>query len=469
VAKVEEETTEITDFVNQKEVNVSLGLPEGACGTDSPLLDWSANPNIRTFHHMCRLVTIAHMCFEWCEFETPDTVKKVLDIGCASAELYHLLANLRSGKGSRLHYIGIEGDYRRRDRAFKYHRNLDIRLGDLSVGLSSLVPEDDFDFIVCTEVIEHVAFEDAVHLLEEIRCKLAPGGAFLLTTPNRNKYRRENPYHLYEYGHEELKTILELQRWEILDEFFIGSHLLDLEKEFGNKLDFPALRRRVPGTVLKSALLCGSTGSLQAYLLRPKPPCEHTKWALMDGNEVQLKCCECQMVREKTETGWVDTIVPLHYPAPSLQEIERGKTRTVVNVRETRALAAAPTKRLPVVWEREPEWLRLIWTVFRVEVSVSAEVFYSLKGNYWNPIKKQAITTEVQRLGVGVRVAITDLMRDRLIGYRVSVVPVPADRRGDLHGLEIQGRRGAKKGFETVWLSGPELLIVIGEQRHDTT
>lgn len=51
----------------------------------------------------------------------------------------------------------------------------------------------NFDFVVTTEVIEHI--ENPMQLLDAVKARLAPNGVFLLTTPNRDLYRRSLVWH----------------------------------------------------------------------------------------------------------------------------------------------------------------------------------------------------------------------------------------------------------------------------------
>jgi SAM-dependent methyltransferase len=73
-------------------------------------------------------------------------------------------------------------------------------------------PDASFDLIVAFEVIEHL--HNWRRLLEEARRLLAPGGQFIVSTPNRLYYeetRREsgpNPYHVHEFDFDEFRSEL---------------------------------------------------------------------------------------------------------------------------------------------------------------------------------------------------------------------------------------------------------------------
>src|SRR5690606_19746299 len=56
------------------------------------------------------------------------------------------------------------------------------------------------------QVIEHLA--DAHAFLVALAARLAPGGTFVVTTPNRLRTISENPYHVREFTAEELRAEL---------------------------------------------------------------------------------------------------------------------------------------------------------------------------------------------------------------------------------------------------------------------
>jgi SAM-dependent methyltransferase len=73
-------------------------------------------------------------------------------------------------------------------------------------------PDASFDLVVAFEVIEHLA--DWQGMLAETRRVLAPGGQFVVSTPNRTYYaesRRDsgpNPFHEHEFEFEEFREAL---------------------------------------------------------------------------------------------------------------------------------------------------------------------------------------------------------------------------------------------------------------------
>jgi SAM-dependent methyltransferase len=76
------------------------------------------------------------------------------------------------------------------------------------------VPHEDqcFDLIVAFEVIEHL--ENSRALLTEARRLLAPGGQFIVSTPNKLYYEESrrlsgpNPFHVHEFEFEEFRSLL---------------------------------------------------------------------------------------------------------------------------------------------------------------------------------------------------------------------------------------------------------------------
>lgn len=73
-------------------------------------------------------------------------------------------------------------------------------------------PDASFDLITAFEVIEHLSEWPA--LLEQARRLLAPGGQFVVSTPNREYYAETrrlsgpNPYHIHEFDYSEFRDAL---------------------------------------------------------------------------------------------------------------------------------------------------------------------------------------------------------------------------------------------------------------------
>ena len=100
---------------------------------------------------------------------------KVLDAGCGEG---HLLKRLHN-KSSNNSYYGIDLTQEALDKAVERCPNMNFIKADLS----KIDFEDNtFDFITCTETLEHV--DDYKDVLAEFKRILKPGGLLVITFPN---------------------------------------------------------------------------------------------------------------------------------------------------------------------------------------------------------------------------------------------------------------------------------------------
>lgn len=99
----------------------------------------------------------------------------VVDLGCGRGEWLALLRT--AGVAAR----GVDANpaFVAAGRA----RGLDMELGD-ALGYLEALPPDSIDMVTAFHVIEHLATEDLLALLEAARGALRPGGCLLLETPN---------------------------------------------------------------------------------------------------------------------------------------------------------------------------------------------------------------------------------------------------------------------------------------------
>ncbi len=126
--------------------------------------------------------------------------KRVLDAGCGEGFNTQRLAEVAA------HVTGIDYSAAAIEFCAKTWRAANLRFE--RVDLSH--PQgfgDTFDLVVNFQVLEHI--EDDRAFVEALRARLAPGGVLLLTTPNRLMSFSENPYHVREYTHGELRTLLQ--------------------------------------------------------------------------------------------------------------------------------------------------------------------------------------------------------------------------------------------------------------------
>ncbi len=131
--------------------------------------------------------------------------KRVLDIGCGtgygSAELAQTAASVDAVDLSdeAIHY------------AREHYPLANLRFRTAAAGALPF-PEAAFDLVTAFELIEHLADWDA--LLQEAQRVLAPGGVFLVSTPNRAYYAETrrvagpNPYHEHEFDYAEFDAAL---------------------------------------------------------------------------------------------------------------------------------------------------------------------------------------------------------------------------------------------------------------------
>jgi 2-polyprenyl-6-hydroxyphenyl methylase / 3-demethylubiquinone-9 3-methyltransferase len=120
-----------------------------------------------------------HWQFDECQ-RTPLEGKTALDVGCGAGLLTEPLARLGAkvtGLDASQELVAVA-----REHAGGQGLEVDYRAGDL------FDLEGQFDLITCMEVIEHVA--DPAAFLKALARRLAPGGLFVLSTPNATGWSR---------------------------------------------------------------------------------------------------------------------------------------------------------------------------------------------------------------------------------------------------------------------------------------
>jgi SAM-dependent methyltransferase len=134
---------------------------------------------------------------------TPD--KRVLDLGCGTGYGTAELARTASWA------IGIDRAPEAIAYAGEHYRGPNLRFQTASCEAVPF-PDGTFDLLVAFEVIEHL--ENWKGLLGEARRLLAPGGLFVVSTPNRVYYAESregtgpNPFHVHEFDYEEFRREL---------------------------------------------------------------------------------------------------------------------------------------------------------------------------------------------------------------------------------------------------------------------
>ncbi len=129
---------------------------------------------------------------------------RVLDLGCGEGYGSHLLSR------TALHVTGLDIDAAcTRHAAAKYQQpNLTFVTGSMTE-----IPVDGsglFDRVVCFEALEHISAHD--ELMTEVRRVLAPGGLFVVSTPDKKYYADadgfDNDYHEKELYFNEFEALL---------------------------------------------------------------------------------------------------------------------------------------------------------------------------------------------------------------------------------------------------------------------
>lgn len=100
---------------------------------------------------------------------------RVLDVGCAQGTLGLMLAE----RGLRVTLIDIRSQNIEYARARHEAGEVSFQVGILS---DSCPPSNDYDVVICTEVLEHV--QRPAEFLLQLKAKARPGGCLCLTTPN---------------------------------------------------------------------------------------------------------------------------------------------------------------------------------------------------------------------------------------------------------------------------------------------
>lgn len=126
--------------------------------------------------------------------------RRVLDAGCGMAYGCDVLA--RAGAVA---VTGVDVAQAPLDAAAP-HREPVVKLQRGDLRALTGIQDASFDLVVCFEVLEHVAEQEAV--LDELTRVLAPGGLLVVSSPNRDTYPEGNPHHVRELIPSELNELL---------------------------------------------------------------------------------------------------------------------------------------------------------------------------------------------------------------------------------------------------------------------
>ncbi len=122
----------------------------------------------------------------------------VLEIG--SGEGYGI--KMLAPKSAR--YLAVDKYNTQIDEGLKNKYNIEFK--QAKVPPLSGISDDQFDFAVCFQVIEHIKNDNI--LVKEIYRVLKPDGKFVMTTPNIKMSLTRNPWHIREYTKEQLLNLV---------------------------------------------------------------------------------------------------------------------------------------------------------------------------------------------------------------------------------------------------------------------
>jgi len=124
--------------------------------------------------------------------------RRILDVGCGPGELVYFFRQTLEGK----ELTGC--DFSPDVIASNRHRIPDADFHVLDVSADTL--DDEFDLVVCSEVIEHI--EDQPAAFRNLAAMVAPGGHLLVTCPTGTVYPTE--VHFGHVRHPSLDELLEM-------------------------------------------------------------------------------------------------------------------------------------------------------------------------------------------------------------------------------------------------------------------
>lgn len=154
--------------------------------------------------------------------------ERVLDIGCGYSDQREMFwrHNLH------VDYVGIDLSFptlmnamKRKSRNPSIYLQVDLKRKRLPV------KDKCFDLIIFTESIEHIPRKDGINLVKEAHRILKDDGKMFFGTPDsRYTHGIYDKEHMYEYSYPEIKKILSLQGFNIVEMFGNGINAKELKE-----------------------------------------------------------------------------------------------------------------------------------------------------------------------------------------------------------------------------------------------
>lgn len=147
--------------------------------------------------------------------------KKVLDIACGSGYGSKILAEA----GGLVTGMDISGEAIANAEKFFSHQNITYKVGS---GESLEFENEFFDVVVSFETIEHL--ENPEKYLKELSRVIKKEGMVLISTPNKEVFGQQNPYHLKEYTRDEFQSEVEkhFSNVQIINQGNVMASVIDL-------------------------------------------------------------------------------------------------------------------------------------------------------------------------------------------------------------------------------------------------
>jgi 2-polyprenyl-3-methyl-5-hydroxy-6-metoxy-1,4-benzoquinol methylase len=172
--------------------------------------------------------------------------KSFLDIGAGSGRLSILLANSGFDKGTS---VEIQVDKKRWNGILNEHKNLELVEGLLQEKIEELENKEKYNFILMSEVFEHIPPKDVSCFLSSLKKVLDDDGKIFLTTPNAivcgSAEKASNWYKIQPYGHYKHYTVEEVKAILLNHGFDVESYGFEcnkIKRKFYNKVFYPVSR-----------------------------------------------------------------------------------------------------------------------------------------------------------------------------------------------------------------------------------